>query len=235
MNEEQKKALDKIKKCLNLSASSNPEEAEAALRQANALMARYKLDFADVELSDVDERKTKASAKDAPVKHEAWLASACAEAFDCRVLFSHAGFLENVGQWTFIGVGSTAELASYCFEVLFRQLKKDRKAYQDTKLKRYGRKNKIALADVFSLHWVDAIENKLRQITSDKKRLELVAAYIEKQYPNLNALKTSVNAGNVNPDKIHDARQSGRQAGESANLHRGINGGKTQAALEHRT
>lgn len=235
MNADQQKALDKIKKCLKLAGSANAEEADNAMRQAKALMDKYNIEFADVELSDVVERKLKAGAKDAPVKHEAWLASACADAFDCRVLFSHAGFFENAGQWTYIGVGSTAELATYCYEVLYRQLKKDRKTYQDTKLKRYGRKNKVALADVFCMHWVDAVEAKVKQFAGDKKRRELVAAYIEKKFPDLKNMKTSSNAGSFNPDRVHDARQSGRDAGNAANLHRGLNGGRQTLALENRS
>lgn len=48
-------AIDKIKKCLALSKSDNPHEAAAALRQAQKLMALYKVDALDVSLADVTE------------------------------------------------------------------------------------------------------------------------------------------------------------------------------------
>ena len=39
----QDRILDKIKKCLKLSASSNANEAATALRQAQAMMAEYNI------------------------------------------------------------------------------------------------------------------------------------------------------------------------------------------------
>ncbi|PIA66345.1 hypothetical protein CDR19_15110, partial [Ectopseudomonas toyotomiensis] len=38
---DRKKALDKVKKCLALANSSNPNEAAAAMRQARAMMEKY--------------------------------------------------------------------------------------------------------------------------------------------------------------------------------------------------
>jgi len=49
------KALDKIKKLLRLAASDNPHEAAAAMRQARALMEKYRLEESDIQLSEVFE------------------------------------------------------------------------------------------------------------------------------------------------------------------------------------
>ena len=47
------RAIRKIKHCLALSASSNEHEAAAAMRQAQKLMAKYRLTETQVNLSDV--------------------------------------------------------------------------------------------------------------------------------------------------------------------------------------
>ena len=49
------KALEKIKKCLALSRSANENEAAQALKHAQALMAQYGLNQADVDLSEIGE------------------------------------------------------------------------------------------------------------------------------------------------------------------------------------
>jgi hypothetical protein len=48
------RVLGKIKKCLALSASSNPHEAEVALRQAHALMAKHGVSSHEITMSDVE-------------------------------------------------------------------------------------------------------------------------------------------------------------------------------------
>lgn len=49
------RALEKIKKCLALAESTNPNEAESALRQARKLMEKYQLEMSDVDSSRADE------------------------------------------------------------------------------------------------------------------------------------------------------------------------------------
>ena len=46
-------ALRRIRACLRLSASSEPHEAAAALRQAQALMREYGVTASEADLADV--------------------------------------------------------------------------------------------------------------------------------------------------------------------------------------
>lgn len=81
-------ALQKVKKCLALAASSEQHEAAAALRQAQKLMAAFGLSEVDVSLADVSECQQKAPS--APlVRWEAALAHAIAEAFWLHRLHIH--------------------------------------------------------------------------------------------------------------------------------------------------
>ncbi len=60
------KALDKIKKLLRLAASDNPHEAAAAMRQARALMEKYRLEESDIQLSEVYECAARSRFQDDP-------------------------------------------------------------------------------------------------------------------------------------------------------------------------
>ena len=51
------KILDKIKKCLALSASSNEHEAEAALRQARKMMETHGITDLDIQAAEAEERR----------------------------------------------------------------------------------------------------------------------------------------------------------------------------------
>ena len=53
---DKKKVLDKIKKCLALGQSANEHEAAQALKQAQALMEKYEVNAADIDLSQVSEQ-----------------------------------------------------------------------------------------------------------------------------------------------------------------------------------
>lgn len=80
------KALEKIKKLLRLAASDNPHEAAAAMRQARALMEKYRLEESDVHLSDVYECAARSGSKITPPQWEANLVGAVSQAYACKVL-----------------------------------------------------------------------------------------------------------------------------------------------------
>ena len=53
------KILSKIKKCLALSTSDNPNEAATALRQAHALMAAHGVSTEQITMADIGEASAK--------------------------------------------------------------------------------------------------------------------------------------------------------------------------------
>jgi hypothetical protein len=230
MKTEQEKALDKIKKCLRLAKSSNANEAAAAMRQAQALMQKFSLDFTDVLASDVNESCINASVKKSPTRYESYLAVMCADAFSCRVIFSSGGWNWKKGQWKFVGTGATYELAGYAFEVFFRQLKRDRTIYISEKLYRCKPATKTARADVYCESWVDAVSRLIPEVQPTREQSQAITAFFEKQYTELGELK-SRKVG-VKP-KENDA-WAGFEAGSKARLDRGVNAdGTGTAALEY--
>ena len=66
-------AIEKIKKCLALSLSSNEHEAATALRQAKRMMERFGVSDEEVAPSEVSEAMTLASVKRNPAVWESML------------------------------------------------------------------------------------------------------------------------------------------------------------------
>ena len=84
----QDKILRKIKRCLALARSNNPNEAATALRQAQALMAKYGVTHEDVAISDVESSIAQACSGKTPPTYIAMLANMVAGAFGVEVIYS---------------------------------------------------------------------------------------------------------------------------------------------------
>lgn len=227
-------ALDKIKKCLALAASSNPHEAAAAMRQAQKLMAQHGLDERDVSLADVAECAQ--DARNVPhVRWESALSSLVADAFGCLV---HTGIqLKLNGQlhhrrvrtYTFVGVGPAAEVAGYAFAVLSRQCARDRRAYIGRQPKNCKPKTKVARGDTYAEGWVLGVSEKLDQFAGVTP-VQLLETFMERKYP---GATTSVPRNRaVGKNVKGDEHWHGAAAGRKADLHHAVNGAAGRPALE---
>jgi hypothetical protein len=219
MNDELKKAAAKIAKCLALAASDNPAEAEAAKRQAEALMKRYNLNGEQVAAAQVSEQSAKTGGQTRPPLHLCQLAGIIADAFGCEAIASPGwGYKES--RMIFIGLGCKPELAGYTFDVLRRQLNKDRTAYQAT-LKRYKRENKIRMADLFCQAWLSRIAKQVREFAGSDQERQAITAYKAQRWGD--SLKTDQRAG-AKPEKNNDwdALDKGHQAARDVSLHKPV-------------
>lgn len=120
-----KRIIDRIRKLLNLSESGNEHEAAAAAAKAQALLAEYNLQMADIP---EDGRGCTASTSDVKtrIKLEKWafaLAHKTARAFSCDYYHS------SLGRTTFVGVGADAEVCAWTFSYLYRALMRMASAY----------------------------------------------------------------------------------------------------------
>ena len=139
MDMEQKidpKILAKIKKCLALAGSDNPNEAATALRQAHALMEKHGLGVHDVAMSDIGqaESPSQTMSRDAPADWEARLANQVAKAFGCKTLIKKRqmpskGTPLNEGAFVFIGLKHQAEIAAYTASILIRKCRTGRQRW----------------------------------------------------------------------------------------------------------
>lgn len=224
------KIIDKIKKCLALSSSSNEHEATAALRQARKLMEAHGVTDLDMQAATASEERTRAGSKARPANWEASLASRIADAFGCRLIF--AGRI-TVGEWIFVGCGAAAEVAKYAFDVLARQARRARAEHIKSKLARCGPTAKTRRADLFSEGWVRAVAGKIEAFASGEAQDAAIAAYVATKYPALGDLA----ARDRNGDRRLSEREwndflAGRRSGSDVTLNRGVGCAGQPLALE---
>lgn len=225
MNREQ--ALEKIKKCLALSRSSNVHEAAAAMRQAQKLMAQHQLTEETVSFADVLESKVPTSAAELR-PWESSLAGLVAHVFGCehfctqRWVRSGGSVLRGKVNFVFIGVGAAAEVASYTYSVLQRQCLRDRLAHVKAQSKRCKPATKTARGDEFAAGWVRGVQQIVGEFAGRDEDQKLVSQYMNTKYANLSVrdLDDRTKGRNIS----HNDRMEGIRAGQQAKLHRGVAG-----------
>ena len=212
------KALDKIKKLLRLAASDNPHEAAAAMRQARALMEKYRLEESDIQLSEVYECAARSGSKMTPPQWEANMVGVVSKAYACKALF-----MSGIGEWRFIG--EMAELASYTMILLLRQVRQSRRDYISTKLKRCKTSTKTFRADVFCSAWVSAVRKQVAVFAGNDEPSPATAAYMLKHHADtekLDCRNRNANKG-TGMRAMTDAMHGFIAAGD-VRLNHGVNG-----------
>ncbi len=229
-----KDVIEKIKKCLALSKSANQHEAATALRQAQAMMEKYNIDADDAELLGIQEAFITGSGSKTPTVFEAVLANSIAKIMDCKVLLNHdiqitaqLGF-KKVHRWLFIGFDPAPEIASYAFDVLYRQLKKARLTYISTQLGRVKVKtNKVKRADLFCEGWVIEATKHVSNLKPNENKLNQIDEYIKSKRKTQNGeAKDRNKKTNTNADRYQNDLHAGRQAGKEAQLNQAMNCGQ---------
>ena len=157
------KILEKIQKCLNLSKSSNPGEAANALRMAQAMMKKYGVTVAQVGLSEVKESKLKYHKNHVDRPWESDVLSLIEAVFSVRIVINWYKKYYPA-ELVFYGINSQAEVAAYMYEVLTRQLMRDRREFVKTLPRRLTRTHKIEQADIYCEAWVGAVAGKVKDL-----------------------------------------------------------------------
>jgi hypothetical protein len=222
-----KKVADKIAKCLALAKSDNPAEAEAARRQAEALMRKHGLSSDDVAASKVKENNVDTGSHRPPV-YLMRLGGLIARAFTCEMVSTtRSDELGNRASFmTFYGVGVKPELASYTFDVLRRQLIKDRKAYQAT-LNLYKRSYKIRMSNLFCEAWIKRIAKQVQELSGTEQEKVAIDAYNARRWgDDLEADKRK--QPNIENKSDFNALRAGFDAAKEISIHRPVQtrGGK---------
>ena len=214
------KILDKIKKCLALSKSSNSNEAATAMRQAQALMRKYGVNQDQVDLSDVNSAYAAAGTVQNPARYHQMLICLICDAFGVEAIYNIETVFGTKTTIEFIGIDAQPIIASYTYEVLYRQLKKDRADYMKT-LNRFKRANKTRKADLFAEGWVQSVWSKVTSFAQPQKHKDLIKRYKESNHKNLGKTKDRKHKATAKDDGALDA---GYRSGSKANLHHGMNG-----------
>ena len=245
MSEIDPRVLAKIKKCLALSGSSNPNEAATALRQAHALMDKHGVSTHEVTMADIGEFVTdsRTMARDKPARWETSLASIVGKAFGCQIIvsrnlrqkgFGHA----NTGKYVFIGLKQQAEVASYTATVLIRKCKSARQKWLADNLAGLGRgyvggKAKMSrMGDMFAEGWVAEIGKLVAEFANPPEVDTAIKLLIEQRTNGEHAETRSVATQKIGAQE-RVAAMAGMRAAQGESLHRPMQTGETQMALEN--
>lgn len=234
MNNVDPKVMGKIKKCLALSASTNPDEAATALRQANALMEKHGVTDYDVTISDIGESETdsKTMARDKPARWEARLAVLVARAFGCQMMVSRAVWSSklmghaNKGSYKFVGLKAQAEVAAYTATVLIRRCKKARQEWLSENFGGIGvglagmKAKKTRMGDAFAEGWVISIGKLVHEFANPPQIEKAIARYVdERTATGQEAPTRGLDVGKIG---VHEqlAAAHGMRAAAAESLHR---------------
>ncbi|MBR8151664.1 DUF7168 domain-containing protein [Burkholderia vietnamiensis] len=218
-----KTAVEKIRKCLALSKSSEPHEAAAALRQAQKLMEQFGIDHPELLAAGASEEWSKSGAARRPVRYEVALAGVVAGTYGCELLFCrqlNRTCTDIVGGYTFVGVAPAPEVAKYTFDVFARQLRVARRDYIQTKLRRCGPKNKTARADEFCEGWVYAVRMQLQDAARTDEHTAMIDAYMRAHHAEVREFEPRTR--DVSGRRATDDHWHGVEQGRSAIVRPGV-------------
>jgi hypothetical protein len=192
-------------------------------------MAKFGVDEADMLAAGVSEAYAKAGALRQPANWESRLAGRVADAFGCNIIFKSG---MNASKWTFIGCGASPEIATYAFEVLFRQLKRQRAEHIKTALKRCKTVTKTRRADLFCEGWVQSVAGKINTFAGSEEQDAQIDAYMQLTYPSLVDMKTRNRNKSANlSNRDYNDFAAGRNYGKNAELNRGVDGSQSSGLL----
>ena len=176
-----KEAISKVKKLLALSKSSNPNEAALALERARELMDKYEISSSDLAYSDINTKEGAGFKAKTPALHFTALANLIAQLFGCEMYFNvveSQKWKHNKGYKStyttkpvFVGFSPNEELASYCFDNLYRKLKKARAEYKTGKRLR---SSILRARDSYALGWVYGVRRSILHIIPENRDVEIL-------------------------------------------------------------
>lgn len=215
--------LDKIKKCMALSKSSNANEAAVALKQAIKLAEMHNISMDQIKYSDIQSFRFSRNTKKI-TSHEELLVSLILINFNCEC------FLVTTGsnyQYEFIGIGNKPEIAAYVFKSLMSKLKIKRTNFlKDIDCK--TKTEKTYLGDVFSFGWVSQIENKIECYANPEEK-KIVSGFIamkqtETKKSNFRRKELEfINKKEVSHQEFN-AFMEGQTQARDEQIHHGLNG-----------
>lgn len=222
------KYLAKIKKLLRLAKNtSSPEESANALAKVQAYMREYGLSENDVELSEVRESASTGAPSDArsvPCYMHGLCSLVCrAFGVECYIGGRWRSSRSLKRHVCFYGPDSRPEIAAYAFDVLSRQMKAARKAYQDKHCKRCKPATRIARGDQFCEGWCYGAAQVIKPFDITPQEAGLMELYTRQL-----RRQQRVRDGEMREAKecrgADSASTAGYYEGTNVTLHQGVNG-----------
>jgi len=176
---DRQKVLDKISKCLRLSASCNPNEAASALRQARNLMKKYHVTDAQLHSLLVEEDSAHHGCEFNPPFWALALSDIVSRAFDCRVLIARR--FGRQPEYRFIGMDCSPSIATYTFTVLYRRLEQARATFMQDNVGKDEVEN-IRRGDVFAQAWLFRVAAKVAKFVVNPATRVAINRYVKEQF-----------------------------------------------------
>jgi hypothetical protein len=242
MNNELERIIDKVKKCIALSQSDNPNEAAAALRQAQALMRKHGLDEAGLVASEVASADVDCPSGNGarPPAWESMLVTLVGTAFGCQGMFVPGPRFNGRragGIYRYLGITAQASLAAHTATVLLRLLRSSRLSHakqlrDEAKVEGWKptKAEERSAADAFCLGWLIEVRKQVVEFANPPEIKQAIQRQLLEQTRGRTAKPASARINQFDQSSVAD----GCKAGGDVRLHRPVNGAAQQRALPHR-
>lgn len=221
MSEAKRKALKKIAKCLELSNSSNINEAAQAIKMAQSLMRKYGLDQDDIDFISMGKTTSEtllpSSISDAILKIIRGINTRFG--VEC-VLTNHKGLKKA----EFIGDADRAIFAAFAFDIVYREMNEHigqfRNSFQGSGKSQAELSRRV---HSFTLGWLEGALAKLPNIAPDSDSDQKIKDYIDKQFENIDreTFKQQLKEAMKN---ITDDYERGMKKGKQVSVSRPVSG-----------
>lgn len=214
---DKQRALEKIKKCLDLSKSANEHEAANALAMAQKLMKKYQLSEVDVSLAELSEKLTEQKFARKPAQYIISLMFTIDRAFGVDSTL-------HGGRARFYGDSFRVDLAQYAFDVVIGLIKTKRREFLKELHGNCNQKTRNARTDSFCNGFVAAIDRNIDSMDVTPEYKESLKLYFSK-FGNLSTVR-AIDRTKGRED-ILGAFFAGYDQGQEVNLRTPVNGTET--------
>ena len=217
------KLISRLKKCLALSASPEPHEAAAALRQAQKLMTELGMTEADLLGLELADAVVKTREGFGACRTMNFLTSIIMEAFGIQCIYERNPGSANRLNVRYVGPQDRVLLAEYSHRVLWRAMQG---AWDNFLSQRPCMKGDGGKRQAFHLGWLVGVREKLDELAPSEAETAAVNRWIAKKFGELVPGKA------VKQKPVNSAAfNAGVEAGEDFSLHVPVD--EQQLAIGH--
>jgi hypothetical protein len=217
-NERREKLVSRLKKCLALSASPEPHEAAAALRQAQKLMRELDLTEADLLGLELADAVVKTREGFGACRTMNFLVSIVMEAFGVQCIYERNPGTANRLNVRYVGPRDRVLMAEYAHRVVWRAMQS---SWDDFLARRPWLKGDGGKRQAFHLGWLVGVREKVEAVAPSEEETAAVNRWIAAKFgdlvPGKAAKQKPVNAAAFN---------AGVEAAEDFSLHRPVEEGR---------
>lgn len=229
MSETKRKALKKIAKCLELSNSSNINEAAQAIKMAQSLMKKYGLDQDDIDFIKMGQTTSKTLLPTNISNPILKIIRGINTRFGVEcVLTNHKGLKKA----EFIGDAERSIFAAFAFDIVYREMNEHvgqfRNSFQGTKT---NQSEILKRTHSFTFGWLEGALEKLPHIAPEDLSDKKMKDYIDRQFENIDreTFKQQLKQAMQN---ITDDYEKGMKKGKQIRINRPVSGQNDKKRLK---